>query len=390
MRSYDFIIVGLGTAGSATCMTLARRGYRVLGLDQFSPPHTRGSHHGLSRSVRRAYPEGSSYVMMAQKSWELWRKLEKDSGRRLLIKTGNLTLGPPDCPALSGFLHSAQKHGILHEYLSALEVEKRWPQFSLPDYFYAGLESEAGIVFPEPAITAFLDEGRQAAADLHLNEGVKRWTEHAAGVEVRTSRASYHGGRLLLAAGAWSRNLSGRLSAVLTPKRIAVHWVEPVAEEPFSLGRFPVNFWQVPVCNDPVFPEGFKEFYSLPMLQPGGQIKVAFHNGLSDGDPDSGSKTIRDDETTMINEMIAAYLPGLAGCPMQVNACFYTMTPDKDFYLGRLPESQHVFGAALAGHGFKFAPLLGELLADLLLDLPSPVDISMFSPERFKFYQQPC
>ena len=106
-RTYDFIVVGLGTAGSATTMTLARRGFNVLGIDMHRPPHSMGSHHGASRSVRRAYLEGTSYVPMALRSWELWRKLEKDSGQKLLVETGNLTIGPPDSPAVSGFMASA-------------------------------------------------------------------------------------------------------------------------------------------------------------------------------------------------------------------------------------------------------------------------------------------
>ena len=145
MSAYDFIVVGLGTAGSATCMTLARRGFKVLGIDRYRPPHQMGSHHGASRSVRRAYIEGTSYVPMAMKSWQLWRKLEKNSGQKLLVKTGNLTIGPPDSSAVTGFIASAQTYEIPHEYLTATEVCKRWPHLSPPDTFVAGLEIEAGI-----------------------------------------------------------------------------------------------------------------------------------------------------------------------------------------------------------------------------------------------------
>ena len=383
MKSYDFIIVGLGTAGSATCMNLARRGYRVLGLDQYRPPHTMGSHHGQSRSVRRAYPEGSHYVAMALKSWELWRTLEKDQGQRLLVTTENITVGPPPSPALSGFIKSARAHDIPHEYLSARDIRQRWPQFSLPDHFCAGLEIEAGIVFPEPAISAFLREAVKAGAELRLNERVKQWTEHTAGVRVKTLQTTYEAGRLLLAAGAWSKNLLGRQGDPLQPKRVAVYWVEPADAEPFSLPGFPVNFWQVPVDNEPGFPDGYQEFYSLPALEPGGPVKVALHNGLADDAPDTSSREERQDETAIIKGVISTYLTGLIGSPVKASICFYTMTPDKDFYLGKLPESRNVFGAALAGHGFKFAPVLGELLADQLLDLPSPIDLSLFSPNRF-------
>ncbi|MGD9018318.1 MAG: FAD-dependent oxidoreductase, partial [Desulfobacterales bacterium] len=119
-------------------MTLARRGFKVMGIDKYRPPHDKGSHHGASRSIRRAYLEGTSYVPMALRSWELWRKLEKDSGQELLVKTGNLTIGPPESPAVAGFITSAQAYEIPHEYLTAIEIRKRWPQLSPPETFVAG------------------------------------------------------------------------------------------------------------------------------------------------------------------------------------------------------------------------------------------------------------
>ena len=384
MDTYDFIVVGLGTVGSATCMSLARRGYRVLGLDQFSPPHTMGSHHGQSRSVRRAYPEGSSYVQMAIKSWELWRKLEKDRGQKLLVTTQNITIGPPQSLALKGFMESAQVHEIPHEYLNGKEIRQRWPQFSLPDYFCGGLETEAGIVFPELAISALLDEAQNNGAELRVNEHVAQWVGHSTGVQVKTERTNYEAGRLLLAAGAWARNLVGNHAEILKPKRVAVHWLKPKDTRSFKLHTFPVNFWQVPVDNDPAFPEGYQEFYSLPVLELDGAVKIAFHNGLPDGDPASMVREVREDETTTIKEIISTYLPSLTDSPLRAEVCSYMMTPDKEFYLGKLPGTKKVFGAALAGHGFKFAPILGELLADLLTDMSTEIDISLFSPDRFK------
>ena len=382
MNSYDFIVVGLGTVGSATCMSLARRGYRVLGLDQFSPPHTMGSHHGQSRSVRRAYPEGSSYVQMAIKSWELWRKLEKDRGQQLLISTENITIGPPQSPALKGFVRSAQAHEIPHEYLNGKEIRQRWPQFSLPDHYCGGLEIEAGIVFPELAVSAFLREAHIGGAELRVNERVDQWVEYPTSVQVKTEHTNYEAGRLLLAAGAWSRHLGGKHAEILQPKRVALHWLKPKDSRAFALHTFPVNFWQVPVDNDPAFPEGYKEFYSLPLLDPDGALKIAFHNGLPDGDPATMTREVNENETATIKEIISIHLPSLLDSPLRSDVCSYMMTPDKDFYLGKLEGSQKVFGTALAGHGFKFAPALGELLADQLTDIPTEIDISLFSPDR--------
>ena len=385
MAKYDFIIVGLGTVGSAACMTLARRGFTVLGIDQYPPPHNMGSHHGSSRSVRCAYLEGTSYVSMALSSWELWRKLEKDSGQKLLTKTGNLTLGPCESPAISGFVASAQSYDIPHECLTAAEVRKRWPQLTPPDSFVAGLEKEAGIVFPELSITAFLAEAIKAGANLVVDERVDRWTESYGNVQVHTTRKTYETDRLLLATGAWTNRLLGLPDSPLKPKRVPVHWFEAPKDRSFHLGNFPVNFWQIPTQKNLSTPQTYKEFYTFPVIDPGTKIKAAFHNGLVDCDPDTLVREVLPDETQMVREIISELLPSLHQNPVTSEVCLYSMTSDGHFYLGRRPGSHRVFGVSLAGHGFKFAPVLGEILADLMVDIAPTFDIELFSPNRFDY-----
>lgn len=389
MPTYDFIIVGLGTAGSATCMTLARRGFKVLGIDRYRPPHNMGSHHGASRSVRRAYLEGTSYVPMALRSWELWRQLEKNSGQKLLVKTGNLTIGPPESPAVSGFLSSAQSYKIPHMCLTATEVRKRWPQLSLPDIFVAGLEKEAGIVFPELSIATFLDEAEKAGANLIIDDQVDGWSVGQGNVHVRTARNTYEAGRLLISAGAWTSKLLHMPSTPLVPKRVPVHWIKAPDDRHLHLGHFPVNFWQVPTGKSSGPDQAYREFYALPMIGPASKIKVAFHNELSDCDPDTLVRDVLPGELEKIKAVISQFLPGLDRYPISSDVCLYTMTPDGHFYLGKRPGSNNVFGAALAGHGFKFAPVLGEILADIMADLSPLVDIKLFSPNRFNPGKQP-
>ncbi|NNK97025.1 MAG: N-methyl-L-tryptophan oxidase [Desulfobacterales bacterium] len=384
MATYDFIIVGMGTAGSATCMTLARRGFKVLGIDRYRPPHEMGSHHGASRSVRRAYLEGTSYVPMALRSWELWRRLEKDSGQKLLVKTGNLTIGPPESPAVLGFMASAQSYAIAHESLTAAEVRKRWPQLDPPDTFVAGLEKEAGIVFPELSIATFLTEAEKAGADLVVDQQVERWTESHGSVTVHAARDTYEAGRLLISAGAWTNGLLGLPDRQLMPKRVVVHWLEVPNNSRLRLGCFPVNFWQVPPEKSPAAPQTFREFYALPVLESSPRMKVAFHNGLVDCDPTTLTREVLSHELETIKGVIAEFLPGLKGYSITSDVCLYTLTPDGHFYLGKRSGSDHVFGVALAGHGFKFAPVIGEILADLLADISPAVDIELFSPNRFE------
>jgi sarcosine oxidase len=384
MTTYDFIIAGLGTAGAATCMTLARRGFRVLGIDPYRPPHKMGSHHGASRSVRRAYLEGTAYVPMAMRSWDLWRRLEKETGQTLLVQTGNLTIGPPESPAVSGFMASARAYGIPHEALTAADVRKRWPQLVPPDTFVAGLEKEAGIVFPEMSVAAFLAEAEKAGAGLVADDRLIRWTEGNGHVHVQTAHGTYETGRLLVAAGAWTRGLLDLPVGILTPKRVPVHWIAPPPGGAFDLGRFPVNFWQVPAETRPGSPQAYREFYTLPSTGPDIWVKAAFHNELVDCDPDTLVRTVAPDELEKINTVLSQWLPGLDRRSMTSEVCLYTLTPDGHFYLGRRPGSAHVFGVALAGHGFKFAPVLGEILADLMTDIAPSVDIDLFSPQRFQ------
>jgi sarcosine oxidase len=384
MPAYDFIIVGLGAAGSATCMTLARRGFKVMGIDKYRPPHDKGSHHGASRSIRRAYLEGTSYVPMALRSWELWRKLEKDSGQELLVKTGNLTIGPPESPAVAGFITSAQAYEIPHEYLTAIEIRKRWPQLSPPETFVAGLEIEAGIVFPELSVITFLAEAEKAGADLIVDEPVDRWSEGNASVHVHTARNTYETGRLLISAGAWTNRLLDLPGSPMMAKRVPVHWLEVPDDRRLHLGRFPVNFWQVPTEKTPGSLQTFREFYALPAIRPASRLKMAFHNELVDCDPHTLGRTVLPAEIEKIKAVISQFFPSLHRFPIASEVCLYAMTSDGHFYLGKRPGSNHVFGVALAGHGFKFAPIIGEILADLMVDISPAVDIELFSPNRFE------
>ena len=382
MTASDVIVIGLGTAGSATCMELARRGISVIGVDAFRPPHTLGSHHGESRSIRRAYLEGSAYVPLALRAWELWQKLERDAGTTLLTPTGNLTIGPPDCPAVAGFLASATACDIPHQALTGAEIRRRWPQLTPPDTFVAGLEVEAGIIAAERGIRTLLAEALKAGAILRFDERVKNWSASADRVAVHTSTGNYEAGRLLLSAGAGNKSLLEHMGGMLTPKRVPVHWVNPPESADFNLGSFPVNFWQIP-ASDPDAGAVYREFYSLPVTRTGGDVKVAPHNNLADWVPEHPCAGVTTEEKIDVRDFLKAYLPALALQKLRSDTCIYTLTPDGDFCMGHLAGHGNVFTVALAGHGFKFAPVLGEVLADLLEGMPPAVDIAAFSPARF-------
>jgi sarcosine oxidase len=382
MNTYDFIVVGLGTVGSATCMELARRGHSVLGLDTLHPPHNQGSHHGESRSIRRAYLEGTSYVSMALHSWESWQRLERDTKTTLLIPTENLTIGPPDCPAVLGFLASAQTYDIPYQDLTAADIAKRWPQLSPPRNFVAGLEIEAGLLFPELCIASLISEAKKAGATLKFDGEVHGWSDNGNFVQVQADGGMYEAGRLLLAAGARTKKLLGHLGTQLFPKRVPVHWISPPDWRKFELGAFPVNFWQLPTFEINGT-SNYTEFYSLPITRSDGRVKVATHNRLDDCDPDKLDRKVSTKEVKYIREFIKNYIPTLANCDAFSDVCMYTLTPDGEFSLGPLPGHENVLIAALAGHGFKFAPVLGQILADMLEGISPAYDVTIFSPDRF-------
>jgi sarcosine oxidase len=278
---------------------------------------------------------------------------------------------------------SAQTYDIPHAVLNASEVRKKWPQLALPDTFVAGLEKTAGIVFPELSIHTFLAEAEKAGDDLAFDEPVIRWSENHGHVHVHTARSAYEAGRLLISAGAWANRLLDLPGNPLQPKRVPVHWIKVSKDPSLRLGHFPVSFWQVPDRERSEVLKNHAEFYILPVIGPSSQMKIAFHNQLADCDPLTLDRTVSPDEIDGIKDMIERFLPGLHDCPMTSEVCMYTMTSDGHFYLGKRTGSENVYCAALAGHGFKFAPVLGEILADLMIDVSPEVDTNMFSPDRF-------
>jgi sarcosine oxidase len=320
---------------------------------------------------------------MALRAWDRWRQLEVDTGLRLLVETGNLTIGPADGPAVSGFLTSARAASIPHECLGAAEVRRRWPMLTVPDDLVGGLEIAAGIVFPERCIGALLRLADRAGARLQFNTPVTRWSVSGDTITVDTPDGHLTAGRLLIAAGARCGSLLGECAGLVTPSKVPVHWIRPPDTDGFRLGRLPVNFWQVPNDADDSGSPAYREFYTLPAIHPDGMVKAAFHNGLEKCDPYGRSCTVRGAETAALQTMLGRMIPSLSERPVSTDTCFYTSTPDDHFLMGPLPGNENVFAVALAGHGFKFAPVLGEILADLLQGDTPDFDIDGFSFERF-------
>jgi sarcosine oxidase len=364
MTHFDVIVIGLGGMGSAAAAHAAARGRRVLGLEQFQPAHDQGSSHGRSRVIRLAYFEHPSYVPLLRRAYELWRSLERQTGRRLLEMTGGLMIGAPDSEVVSGSLRSAREHHLDHEMLDAAAIRRRFPALTPDDGTVALFEREAGVIFPEEAIRAHLDIAADNGAHLHFDERVEDWTVSASGtIEVRTSRARYETGRLILSPGSWAKELFKLEWLPLTVEPQKLYWFEPDGgSAPFAPDRFPIYIWDM---------GGGVQFYGFP-ADDEERVKVAFFRS-----PKIGEATIRD--------ALRPHIPSLAaGALVDSVSCKYTLTPDHHFVIAPHPEyPQVILASPCSGHGYKFASVIGEVLADLTLDGATRHPIALFGLSRF-------
>jgi sarcosine oxidase len=375
----NVIIVGLGGMGSAAAAHVSARGERVLGLEQFQPGHTQGSSHGRSRVIRLAYFEHPAYVPLLRRSYELWRRLERDTGRRLLQMTGGLMIGPPDSEVVSGSLRSAREHDLDHEVLDAAEIHRRFPPFTPEPGVIALHEHEAGVVFPEEAIRAHLDVAASHGAQLHFDERVEDWRVLPSGsIEVRTSHSRYECERLVLAPGAWAPSLFKIDWLPLEVEPQMLYWFEPAGgAAPFAPDRFPIYIWDLghPTTHSPrrgAPGGGGVQFYGFP-ADDGQRVKVAFF------------RSAKIDERSM-RAALEPCLPALArGRLVDSVNCKYTLTPDHHFVIGAHPHHPKVVVASpCSGHGYKFASVIGEILADLVTSGTTRHPIGLFAPSRFQ------
>lgn len=370
---YDVIVVGLGAMGSAASRSLAARGARVLGLEQFRPAHALGASHGGSRIIRMAYYEDPSYVPLLRTAYDLWARLEAECGQQLISPCGALFLGPAAGEVFAGTLRAAQQHQLDHEVLDAGEVRRRYAVLQPDDSLYGVHEDIAGIVSPEAGVQAHLDLAERAGADLRFDTPTTSWTaEGGAGVSVETAAGPVHAQHLVLALGAWSPDLLGLPDLPLRVERRLQLWFAPAAQHA-AFEALPVWMWERA--------DGLV-FYGLPMRD--GAAKVAIHDRGEPCHPDTVDRAIHPAEVAQMRDVLRDAVPDLAaGTFVRGSACTYTLTPDHHFVVGPHPDhSQVTIACGFSGHGFKFAPVLGEVLADLALEGRTQHSIELFNPAR--------
>lgn len=355
--TFDVIVVGAGGMGSAAAFELARRGRSVLALEQFPLVHDRGSSHGHTRIIRRAYYEHPNYVPLVQRAFERWYDLEQRTGRHLLTECPCLSIGPPDGEVVTGVLAAASEHGLAVDRLSPVELRTRFPQFRFGDDDVGVLERDAGFLYVEDCVLAHLDAARALGATIQPEEPVVAWKASGNGVTVTTAEDTYQAGRLVLTAGPWAGRMLADRGSRLRVMRQTILWFGTTDEAAFRRDRFPIFLAEVP--GGP--------YYGLPAID-GRGLKVARHYGAPELDsPELVERAVRPADERPVRDFLTTHIPNAAGPLRYAQTCMYTLTPDRHFLIDIHPDHPRVAVAAgFSGHGFKFSSVVGEILADLV------------------------
>jgi sarcosine oxidase len=375
MDAYDVVVIGVGGMGSATVYQLARRGVRVLGLEQFDIPHELGSSHGVSRIIRLAYAEDPRYVPLLRRAYELWRALENRVNERLLIITGGIDAGAEDSATVQGSLRSCAMHHLPHELLSALNITRRFPGYRLATSMVGVYQPDAGFLLAERCVVGHVIAAQELGAEVHARERVVEWRADQQSVRIVTDRNEYQAKKLIITAGPWARTLVPELSERAAPERQVLLWTQPLLPELFRAEAFPIFNMQAP--------DG--RFYGYPIYSvPGFKIGKYHHRGERVEDLDQMDRAAYPEDEEVLRVAIRRYFPDADGPTMAMRTCLFTNSPDEHFILDLHPKWPQVSVAAgFSGHGFKFCSVIGEIMADLALDGKTRWDISLFRLDRF-------
>jgi sarcosine oxidase len=375
MEHYDVIVVGGGVMGCAATYQLAKRGRRVLLLEQFAINHDRGSSHGHSRIIRLAYT-APVYVQLAQAAYPLWRTLEAEADTELLLQTGGLDFALPGTPSFEATCASLVTLDIAFEQLDHAALAARFPQFQLPDGMIGLYQPSGGLLNADRCVATLASEARRHGATICENTAAQQIIPAGAGVEVRTAAETYQADRLIMTVGSWARPQLRQLGLDL-PLRVSkeqVAYFAPLEPALFEPTRFPVFIHHI---------EQRWSFYGFPIFGLPG-IKIGRHMSGAAIEPASDDRDPVPERLAELRAYVAQFFPQAAGEVIFTQTCRYTSTPDEDFIIDQHPEyPQIVIGSPCSGHGFKFGVLIGTILADLAEHGTTDQPIVPFNIGRF-------
>ncbi|MBK7428561.1 MAG: N-methyl-L-tryptophan oxidase [Saprospiraceae bacterium] len=382
--SFDTIIIGAGSMGSSAAYFLSKTGQKVLCLDRYPAPHVFGSHGGQSRIVRKAYFEHPDYVPLLERSYQNWRILEEESGQKLYYKTGLIYLSSAQSEISKGVKHAARIHDLSLIDLDTESLNDKYSQFKSTQNKQILLEKEAGFVLPELTIQTLIKLSGNYGAIFRMPEIVQSWKVSGGVCSVTTNMGIYLSEKLIICPGAWSSQLLPDLNIPLKVSRQNLAWFETSSSSNFSMESFPCF-----MIDD----DNHGLFYGFPELEPekfggSGGLKIAHHlvsdyvENLMEYSPDN---KISQEEESLLRNILSTFLPEANGRLLNASTCLYTNSPDGDFVLDFLPgyHEKVIVACGFSGHGFKFVPVIGEILSDLTRKGKTDLNIDFLRLSRF-------
>ncbi|WP_044233623.1 N-methyl-L-tryptophan oxidase [Haliscomenobacter hydrossis] len=380
---FDVIVLGVGSMGASACFHLANRGLKVLGIEQFDIPHDQGSHAGQSRIIRKAYFEHPDYVPLLERAYQNWHDLEALTGTQIYHETGLLYCGPPENDMMQGVKLSAKTYAVPLNMLSQEQHQAQFPQIAIPAHYEGLLEPAAGFIPPERAILLYTNQAIRQGAVIQTQEKVLSWHKHPGGdITVISEKGRYRAAKLVITAGPWAGHFMPQLAPKLQVTRQVLAWVIPKNPQRFELGQLPC--WMI---VDEVNPGILYGFPIMPVGQFNGPIgfKAGYHVPGQTTDPNQVNRGVSSAEAQMIIEALQRFFPEGYRSTHVLKTCLYTYTPDENFIIDFLPEFDQkvAIAAGFSGHGFKFASVVGEILADLTIDGKTALPIGFLNADRY-------
>lgn len=372
--AYDVIVIGVGGMGSAAVYHLSEMGMDTLGIERYDIPHSMGSSHGVTRIIRRGQYEHPSYSPLVDAAYDRWRALEDTTGRDLLHITGGIDAGPPDSDIFTGSRTACEQHDIEHSVLDAAMVNERFPGYEFPEHHRAVYQPESGFLVPEQCIIAHVEAAQENGAVIRARETVESVSDTGGDeVTVETNRGSYTAEQVIVTAGAWAQKIYPALQSHLTPVRQVLGWFQPETVSWFEPEAFPIF----------VHETATEHYYGFPIYDVPGFKLGKFNHRNRTVDPETMNRSPTQTDESVLRSYLETYFPDAAGPTMQLATCLFTNTPDSHFIIDSLPAHPRVtVGVGFSGHGFKFASVIGEILASLCMNQSHPYDIDLFRIDR--------
>jgi len=379
MKHYDSIVIGLGAMGSASIYQLAKKNQHVLGIDQFTPPHVYGSSHGETRITRQAIAEGKAYVPLVLRANEIWKDIEKETGRELYTKTGILIMASNVAEKPNKFVDdtiaAANEYGIPHSELTSEEIKERFPQFNIQGFEKAYFEEGAGFLRAEACVEAQLELANKYGATLKMGEKFLSYSQQPNGIVVTTDKAEYLTDKLVLTVGPWVQDiLPNAYKDSIKIYRQVLYWFKITNDiKSYKVGNFPVFNWEFNTAHEDFI-------YGFPSID-GKSIKIATEQYVDTTNPDAVNRTVSNKEVkTMYEQYVAPYLPGVSSTIVRSETCLYSAAPDWRFLIDFHPDNHNVIIASpCSGHGFKHSAAIGEAISSMVEGTPTKIDIGEFS-----------